>query len=57
MIDQFKDLGKKFNDLERRMSDPEIIADQTKYQDIVKQHSELKEGVDSYREYVKISPI
>ncbi|RAP26939.1 peptide chain release factor 1 [Candidatus Marinamargulisbacteria bacterium SCGC AG-333-B06] len=49
MLDQFQDIELKFNDLERKMSDPELIADLALYQSLVKQHSELKVGVDLYR--------
>ncbi|RAP32464.1 peptide chain release factor 1 [Candidatus Marinamargulisbacteria bacterium SCGC AG-414-C22] len=49
MIEQFKEIELKFNDIERRMSDPEIISDQKKYQAIVKEHSSLKEGIELYR--------
>mgnify|MGYP001242694774 CR=1 FL=1 len=49
MLDQFQDIEIKFNDLERRMSDPELIADVTLYQSLVKQHSDLKIGVELYR--------
>ncbi len=54
MLEQFKEIELKFNDIERRMSDPEIISDQEKYQKIVKEHSSLKEGVDLYRELVQV---
>lgn len=50
MLDQFQDIEQKFNDIEQRISDPEIIADQKKYQELIKTHSELKEGVDLYRQ-------
>ena len=49
MLDQFQDIEIKFNDLERKMSDPELIADIKRYQSLVKQHSELKLGVELYR--------
>ncbi|MAQ65053.1 peptide chain release factor 1 [bacterium] len=49
MLDQFQEIELKFNDLERKMSDPELIADVKRYQSLVKQHSELKLGVELYR--------
>ena len=49
MLDQFQEIELKFNDLERKMSDPELIADIKRYQSLVKQHSELKLGVELYR--------
>ncbi|MBH37454.1 peptide chain release factor 1 [bacterium] len=49
MLDQFQEIETKFNDLERQMSDPELIADIKRYQTLVKQHSDLKRGVDLYK--------
>jgi peptide chain release factor 1 len=48
VFDQFEDLQLKFSELERRMSDPEIISDQKAYQELVKKHSGLKPAVDLY---------
>lgn len=55
MIEQFRDLEDKFNDVERRMSDPEIISDQAKYRELVKKHAELKHGVELYQSYTKVT--
>tara|TARA_B100001113_G_C21078564_1_gene608823 strand:- start:396 stop:1448 length:1053 start_codon:yes stop_codon:yes gene_type:complete len=53
MIDQLKDIEFKFQDVERRMSDPEIIADQDKYQNLVREHMKLKSIVETYHAYLK----
>jgi peptide chain release factor 1 len=53
MLEKFQSIENKFNDIERRMSDPEIISDQKKYQELIKQHAHLKEGVDLFRGYKK----
>ncbi len=55
MIDKFKDIETKFQDVERRMSDPEVIADQTKYQALVREHTQLKNVVETYQIYSKIT--
>ena len=49
MLDQFQEIEHKFNELERKMSDPELIADVRLYQSLVKQHAELKLGVDLHK--------
>ena len=54
MLDQFQEIELKFNDLERKMSDPEVISDQSKYQSILKKHAELQLGVDLYRKLKRI---
>ncbi|MBG91167.1 MAG: peptide chain release factor 1 [Actinobacteria bacterium] len=51
MLDQFQELEQRFEDLELKMSDPEVISDQKKYQELVYAHSELKQGVEQFREY------
>ena len=55
LASQFQGIVEKFEGLERRMSDPDIISDQKKYQEIVKQHSELKRGVDLFRSHEILS--
>ncbi|RAP34501.1 peptide chain release factor 1, partial [Candidatus Marinamargulisbacteria bacterium SCGC AG-439-L15] len=54
MLEQFKDLEYKYADIERKMSDPEVISDRKQYQDVLRQHSELKEMVETYRDYEKV---
>ena len=49
MLDQFQEIEHKFNELERKMSDPELIADVSLYQSLVKQHADLKTGVDLHK--------
>ena len=49
MLEQFQGIEDTYNDVERRMSDPEIMADQTIYQDLVKKHAELEESVGLFR--------
>jgi peptide chain release factor 1 len=51
LLDKFEELELKFQDIERRMSDPEVISDQKTYQALVKQHAELEQGVLLFRDY------
>lgn len=51
ILTKFTDVEEKFEEVERKMSDPEIISDQKKYQELIKRHTELKEIVEAYREY------
>ncbi|MBT5856035.1 peptide chain release factor 1 [bacterium] len=51
MITKLRELVATFEDVERRISDPEVIADQKKYQDLMRQHSELKDAVEQIREF------
>lgn len=52
MLDKFKDIVLTFQDIERQISDPEIIADHKRYQSLLKKHAELKEVVSTYETYL-----
>lgn len=51
MISKLAKLEEKFNELEQKVSDPEIIANQPLWQKHIKEHAELKPIIDAYREY------
>ena len=54
MLGKLKDIEKKFEDLEIKLSDPEIVGNRTEYQKIAKEHSDLREIVEAFRQYEKI---
>ncbi len=51
---KFGELENHFCDLERQLSDPELMADQGRYQEMVKKHAELREGVFLHRQLQKV---
>ena len=51
MFDQLEELVEKFNIINEQISQPEIIADQDRWQRLMKEHSELKDIVEKYQEY------
>ena len=51
MFDQLEELVEKFNIINDQISQPEIIADQERWQRLMKEHSELKDIVEKYQEY------
>ena len=51
MFDQLEELVEKFNIINDQISQPEIIADQDRWQKLMKEHSELKDIVEKYQEY------
>lgn len=51
MLDKLANLETKYEELEKQIGDPEIIADNSRWQQLVKAHAELAEVVDKYREY------
>src|SRR5512142_1443840 len=46
-------LEKRFDDLNRQMADPAVIADSDQYRKVTKAHSELSEVVAKYRDWKK----
>lgn len=51
MFDQLDELIVKFEDISQKISDPEVIADQEKWQKLMKEHSDLRPIVEKYKEY------
>ena len=51
MFDQIEELAVKFENISDLISDPEVIADQQKWQKLMKEHSELRPIVEKYTEY------
>ena len=49
ILERLRELEHQFEDVTSELVRPEVIADTTRYQELVKQHAELEEIVDSYR--------
>ena len=47
MLDRLRNLEREFADLEARLADPGLIADQHRYQDVARRYSELKPIVET----------
>jgi peptide chain release factor 1 len=54
MFDKLNFIEEKFEDLGKKISDPEIISDQPTWQKLIKEHASLKPIVDKYREYKEV---
>ena len=50
MLERLGDLEREFDDVEARMADPELIADQSRYQDVTRRYRELEALVTRFRE-------
>src|SRR3989442_14890253 len=50
MLDRLDTIEEKYEELTRQLSDHELLADQSRYTQIAKQHRELEEIVAKYRE-------
>jgi peptide chain release factor 1 len=51
MFDKLKDIETRHIELEGLLSDPEVISKQTLYQKYAREHADLYELVEAYREY------
>jgi peptide chain release factor 1 len=54
MFERLEQIEARFEDLGRQMAEPELIADQSRYQKTAKQHRDLEAVVDKFREYRQI---
>ena len=51
MFDKLDIIEKKYEEMSAQLGDPEMLADQTKYARVAKQHRDLEEVVAKYREF------
>src|SRR5689334_10395591 len=49
MLDRLAELEREFDDVEARLADPELLADQSRYQDVAKRYRELESIVQAAR--------
>ena len=54
MFQKLEAVEKKYEDLTKKISDPEIISNQTEWQKYMKEHAEIQDVVEKYREYKKV---
>jgi len=54
MLDKLESIEEKYEDLSHKISDPEVIADQSIWQKLMKEHSSLEPIVGKFREYKSV---
>ena len=54
MFEKLKGIEKRFSEIEKRLSDPEIVKDRQVYQDFIREHADLNKIVIVYREFKEI---
>ncbi len=54
MLDKLAEVEKRYEELERLMSDPQLLTQQREYSKLAKERSELEEIVASFREWRKV---
>ena len=53
MFQKLEEVEKRYDDLSEKISSPDIMANQAEWQKYVKEHAEIEEVVQKYREYKK----
>ena len=54
MFAKLENLERRYEDLEKELSSPNVLADQDRYRKLTKAHADLKEVVDIFRKYREI---
>ncbi len=53
MFDKLESVEQRYEELNTKISDPEVISNQSEWQKLMKEHSDIQEIVEKYREYKK----
>ena len=53
MFQKLEDVEKRYEELNKKISDPEIIAKQSEWQKYMKEHAALVDVAEKYKEYKK----
>ena len=53
MFDKLESVEARYEELNTKISDPEVIANQSEWQKLMKEHADIQELVEKYREYKK----
>ena len=53
MFDKLESVEARYEELNTKISDPEVIANQAEWQKLMKEHADIQEFVEKYREYKK----
>ncbi len=54
MLDKLESIEEKYEDLSHKISDPEVIAEQSVWQKLMKEHASLEPIVEKFREYKSV---
>ena len=55
MFQKLDEVEKRYEEITKKISDPEIIANHEEWKNLMKEHSELEPVVLKYREYKKVN--
>ena len=53
MFDKLENVEKRYEELNIKISDPEVISNQSEWKKLMKEHADIEDIVEKYREYKK----
>jgi len=54
MFDNLRDIDEKLRELERQLSDPQLVADQKRFRDVVRDHANVSKVAELYAAYTSV---
>jgi len=54
MLDKIEKVVARFDEIERQMADPQVLASHTKLTDLAQEHAELADLVEAYRQFQRV---
>ena len=54
MFQKLDDVEKRYEELNKKISDPEVIARQSEWQKLMKEHAMIADVAEKYKEYKKV---
>lgn len=54
MIEKLEELARRHQEIEKLISDPEVIKDNARYKKLMQEHSQLQDSAEAYREYTHL---
>ena len=54
MFQKLEEVEKRYEELNKLISDPEVISNQSEWQKLMKEHGGMQDIVEKYREYKKV---
>lgn len=54
MFDKLENVEKRYEELNTQISDPAVIANQSEWKKLMKEHADMEEVVLKYREYKQV---
>ena len=54
MFENLRDIDEKLKALERQLSDPQLVSDQKRYRDVVREHANVSKVAELYAAYTSV---